>query len=135
MSTDGLKERSFQPLEEEGYAILDFGNCLVESDLSSSAVRISMTRLQVFFASGEHLSWHQILSPVTAEVEVLSSTESLDIRVHAPLSSEPLSQRDPNISLTRAHATQFFDVLYLNLSYASAEEAPQSFEKGFEREL
>lgn len=126
LSTDTSRsERTFQPLEEEGYAVLDFGNCLVESDLSSSAVRISMTRLQVFFASAT-ATWHQILSPVTAEVEVLSSNESLDIRVHAPLCPEAGRPLEPNISLTRAHATQFFDVLYLNLSYASAEEAPWS---------
>ena len=147
--------RSFQPLRDEGYAVLDFGNCLVQSDPSNpSAVRISMTRLQVFFAAPEdHQRWHQILRPVTAEVEVQSTAESLDIRVHAPLEkvealdvgpslplnplkppSRPASPKSglykprphPTISLTRAHATQFFDVLYLNLSYASADQVSRS---------
>ena len=152
-SANSSSHRSFQPLRDEGYAVLDFGNCLVQSDPSSAGVRISMTRLQVFFAASfeedESQKWHQILRPVTAEVEVQSTAESLDIRVHAPLEkvesldvglsvplnplkpsspSSPSSYKPrqprplPTISLTRAHATQFFDVLYLNLSYASADQ-------------
>jgi len=160
MANSSSSSRSFQPLRDEGYAVLDFGNCLVQSDPSSdgaAGVRISMTRLQVFFAASPeddvHQRWHQILRPVTAEVEVQSTAESLDIRVHAPLEkvealdvgpslplnplkppSRPTSPKSglykprphPTISLTRAHATQFFDVLYLNLSYASADQVSRS---------
>ena len=131
----GSRTRTFQALHHEGYAILDLGNCLVQSNPSSRGVQISMTRLQVFFAAPEEderpSQWHQIIRPVTAEVELQSTTESFDIRVLAPLekmdSPENVSLKKgplPAITLTRAHATQFFDVLYLNLSYSSSDEVP-----------
>lgn len=131
----GTRTRTFQALHHEGYAILDLGNCLVQSNPSSRGVQISMTRLQVFLAASpkedESQEWHQIIRPVTAEVEVICTSESLDIRVLAPLekmdSPEKVSSVSPlksAITLTRAHATQFFDVLYLNLSYSSSDEVP-----------
>ncbi|CAJ1427800.1 unnamed protein product, partial [Effrenium voratum] len=106
---------------------------------------------QVFFAASSDQdpaqTWHQVLRPVTADVEVNSSKDSLDIHVIAPLSlleratsdrschsisdvspiacGDPLTgeyRTPPHFRLTRGHATQFFDVLYLNFSYASADE-------------
>ena len=146
-------ERTFLPLPEEGFGVLDLGNCLVENDTENSSdttITVRLRRLQIFSVASRDRDkqqlWSQVLMPVTAVVEVRSSTDCLDIQVHAPLTlpdkpeSQSLRCHDPlrvlqagessesscglqsTINLTRAQATQLFDVLYLNLTYASADE-------------
>ena len=149
-----LAQRTFLPLPDEGFGVVDLGNCLVENDTENSqdtAVSVLLRRLQIFSVASQDRDkdqvWNQVLMPVTAKVEVRSNADCLDIQVEAPLGvpEEPSRQKvallDPlralqaskasqscsaaapsNINLTRAQATQFFDVLYLNLTYASAEE-------------
>ena len=143
LSTDSsLSQRTFLPLPDEGFGVLDLGNCLVENDTENAhdpTIRVLLRRLQIFSVASKdrdkHQTWNQVLQPVTAKVEARSGADCLDIVVHVPLQSEGVSCPDPlrtpaasstalsNISLTRAQATQLFDVLYLNLTYASADEA------------
>ena len=136
-----LAERTFLPLPDEGFGVVDLGNCLVENDTENATdttVRVLLRRLQIFSVASHDMDtdqvWNQVLMPVTAEVEARSGANSLDILVQVPLhksesrsgtheSSSPDPSDPSNISLTRAQATQLFDVLYLNLTYASAEEA------------
>ena len=148
LSTDrSLSQRTFLPLPDEGFGVLDLGNCLVENDTEQAhdpTIRVLLRRLQIFSVASKdrdkHQTWYQVLQPVTAKVEARSCADCLDIVVHVPLQSEcvPAACPDPLrpaasslsplssinlVNLTRAQATQLFDVLYLNLTYASADEA------------
>ncbi|CAE8587855.1 unnamed protein product [Polarella glacialis] len=135
--------RTFLPLHGEGFIVLDLGTISVASE-RGLAIEMALRNLRVLSVAAQGLHdaelkeelWHEVLGPVSAKVVLNSGPESLDICMSVPLGNPSGSEADHTkalhaggapdkcirVGLTRAQATQMLDVMFLNLSYASADE-------------
>lgn len=124
------RRRSIQPFPDEGFVVLDLGHCSVAANTSGpedKATELLLRDMRVLSASpGEPYihedSWNEIISSVSARVKVSLEAECLDIQADVPLFPDQSLSTSPSVSLTRAQATQLFDVMFLNFSYESVDE-------------